>query len=266
MVVTRSEADNRRLAQILSELGAAVISIPLVAVLGPEDGGRALAAAVGNLTDYRWVVLTSVNGVEAVRSAMAGTPWPPQVMVAPVGPVTATAARSAGMRVGPIPETATAAALVEAFAPARLDPTGDGDDGGGRPRVLAPLAELAGTTVVDGLRAKGYRVDRVTAYRTAAPTDHTGGTPGTGPSGVIPAEAGRDSVVDADAVTFFAPSAVDRFVERFGVDGVPPTVVCVGPSTAERAAAHGLGGVITAAPHTQPGVVDALRAALTADG
>ncbi|MGB5759131.1 MAG: hypothetical protein WBM50_19625, partial [Acidimicrobiales bacterium] len=64
----------------------------------------------------------------------------------------------------------------------------------------------------------------------------------------------------------FSPSAVDRFVERFGIDGVPPTVVCIGPSTTARAAVHGLGGVITASPHTQPGVVGALRAALAADG
>ncbi len=282
-MVTRSAVDNRRLAQVLSELGATVIPVPLVAVLAPDDGGRALAAAVRNLADYRWVVLTSVNGVEAVRSALAGAPWPAEVLVAPVGPATAAAARSAGMAVGPVPETATAAALVDGFAPTGTARSGSGDtassggrdtaSSGGRdtasggrdterdrpripgpPRVLAPLAELAGATVVDGLRAKGYRVDRVTAYRTAAPTGDADRSPDGGPD---PA-----SVAAADAVTFFSPSAVDRFVRRFGPEGAPETVVCIGPSTTERAASHGFERLVAASPHTEAGVVDALCSAL----
>ncbi|MEL6984746.1 MAG: uroporphyrinogen-III synthase, partial [Actinomycetota bacterium] len=127
-------------------------------------------------------------------------------------------------------------ALAEAFPMRRPDDRG---------RVLAPLAELAGSTIADGLGAKGWQVDRVDAYRTTAPDDRA----------VIPE-------VDLVAVTFFSPSAVDRWVDRFGVD--PPVAVCIGPSTAERATERGFGRVGTADPHTEDGVV-ALVADLLVD-
>lgn len=264
IVVTRSVDDNRSLVAALGDLGASAIEVPLVEVLAAHDGGRALAEAMARLPDYRWVVLTSVNGVEAVARALGERAWPDGVTVAPVGPSTAAAARSAGMTVGPTPSIATARSLVDEFA--------DWDGTGGRRgrRVLAPLAELASSTVVDGLTAKGYVVDRITAYRTAAPTDGSTWFPDSVESGAEPLAPGtvdtaRDlarGVAGADAVAFFSPSAVDRFVQRFEVPCRPPTVVCIGPSTAARAVDHGFDGAITALPHTEAGVIAALVAAL----
>lgn len=237
VVVTRSVEDNRSLVAALGRLGVSTVELPLVEVSAPPDGGRALSEAVARLEDYRWVVLTSVNGVTAVATAMADRRWPDDVTVAPVGPTTAAAARAAGMIVAEPPSQATAETLVEEFEPW---------DGVAGRRVLAPLAELAGRTVVDGLTAKGYLVDRLDAYRTAAPTG-----------------ADRDSdtedparrVAGADAVAFFSPSVVDRFLDRCGLDGIPATAICIGPSTAARAAAGGFSTVITAEPHTEAGVV-----------
>ncbi len=244
VIITRSVDENRSLRAELGRLGVDAVEIPLVEVLTPGDDGRALAAAVDRLADYRWVVLTSVNGVRALAAALGDRPWPPAVDVAAVGPTTEAAARAAGMTVALVPPDATARSLVEAFAAASRP----GD------RVLAPLAELAGSTVVDGLTAKGYQVDRVDAYRTAAPAPSESADP-------------APDLEAARAVAFFSPSAVDRFVDRF-VDGhprgsAPPVVVCIGPVTAGRARRRGLSGVITASPHTEAGVVASIERALT---
>jgi uroporphyrinogen-III synthase len=263
VIVTRSEADNKSLAGTLHQLGATVIEVPLTVVLPPQDGGVELRDAVRRLSQYRWLALTSPNGVETVAAAVAELDLTPtarsalldQVVVAPVGPTTAAAARSHGFTVADPPPEATAAALVEAFPPG---PAERGD------RVLAPLAELASDTVVVGLEAKGYRVDRVTAYRTAAP-----------PTDPARMAADVERAAGADAVTFFSPSAVDRFTDRFGgqstdrfggrasVESVlPGVVVCIGPSTAARAAERGLGRVLMASPHSEAGVVEQLVEAL----
>jgi uroporphyrinogen-III synthase len=229
----------------------------MVEVVPPVDGGVELVAAVARLADFRWVVLTSVSGVRALAAALAGyaaelsadysaeysedaaaRPWPAGTEVMPVGPATAEAARLAGFATVAPPPVATARDLVAAF------PKPDPDPGSGPVRVLAPLAELAGDTVEVGLQALGYDVERITAYRTAAP-----------------ATAGafdRRSIEAADAVTFFSPSAVERFVERYGPDVVPPVVVCIGPSTTARAAGLGLSATTQAEPHTGDGVVAAL--------
>jgi uroporphyrinogen-III synthase len=243
IIITRSVADNGPLAEELERLGAQVHQLPLVEVLPAPDGGHALAAAAQHLGDYEWVVLTSANAVEALASAMADTPWSDGVTVAPVGPTTAAAALAAGMTVGDAPPIATAAALVDAFPHAR--PEGS--------TVLAPLAELAGPTVVEGLTAKGYRVDRVTAYRTAAP------------NAPVP---DRTELATADAVTFFSPSAVDRYLVLVGTQEtasgapVPPLAFCIGSSTAERARAGGFVEVVMPDVHSQGEVTRAIAARL----
>lgn len=235
VAITRSVEDNRSLAARLEALGFQVVEVPLIEVASPSDDGRALAAALDDLAAYDWVVVTSANGVRALARAI-GTDvderrWPDGVAIAAVGPTTAHVAEAAGLPVALVPEVATAAALADAF-PIRLP-----DDGG---RVLAPLAELAGDTIVDRLGAKGWQVERVEAYRTRAPAE-------------------RPAVNDVDlaAATFFSPSAVDRWVDRFGSGA--PLAVCIGPSTTNRATERGFSRVVTADPHTEDGMVATLE-------
>jgi len=109
--------------------------------------------------------------------------------------------------------------------------------------------------VTDGLTAKGYLVERITAYRTAAPAGST----------VDPDRLGR-----CDAVVFFSPSAVDRYVALAGVikpgTGAPqpPLAFCVGPSTGERAQAGGFREVIVPDVHSQTDILVAIADRLDA--
>ena len=236
VVVCRAAPDAGPLSEQLRRLGARPVLVPLLARAAPADGGAGLAAAIDRLAGYGWLVATSANGVRAVVEALAGRDLAAATRVAAVGPSTADAFAAVGIDVDLVPAVATAADLVAAFAPAS-----------GRVRVLAALAELASDELTAGLAAKGYEVDRIDAYRMvephASPDVHT-------------------QVAAARAVLFTSPSIVDRFVDRFSLDAVPLTAVCIGPRTAARARQRGLVAPVVASVHTEQGLLDALLAAM----
>lgn len=233
VVVCRPAEQAGPLLATLRAAGADPVALPLIEVRSPADGGAALGTAAGHLERYRWVLLTSANGVRALAAARADRPWPREVLVGTVGPATAAAARAAGIPVELARPSGTGADLAAAVPP-------PGPGGG---TVLLPVAELAGPALAHGLTAAGWVVDRVEAYRTLSPEP--------GP-GVL------ERAVAADAVLFTAPSTVDRLVDLAGGAGVPALVVCIGPSTAARARHHGLAVAAVADEQGDDGLVRAL--------
>ena len=139
-----------------------------------------------------------------------------------------------------VPEEFVAESLLDAM------PAGPTDRSG---RVLLARAAVARDVLPDGLRARGWEVDVVEAYRT------------------VPAAADPDvlaAAAAADAITFTSSSTVTHYLDLAGADQVPPTVVCIGPVTAETARSHGLGVTAVAAEHTIDGLVEVLTATLRA--
>ena len=106
---------------------------------------------------------------------------------------------------------------------------------------------MARALLPDGLRAKGWEVDVVEAYRTER---------------VPPSEEQLVGARRADAITFTSSSTVTSFVESAGREAVPPVVACIGPVTAETARSCGLVVDVVADVHTIDGLVDALVVAL----
>lgn len=252
VVLTRAEDDNKSLAAQLEPLGINTLSVPMIEVRPPADGGNALNAALADIDLYHWLAVTSPNGVRAVRSTFADVgvaEWPDHLRLAVVGPATAGTATKLGWPITFQPTQATGSHLVREF-PA---PPTDGPDVFGPQRILAALAELAAPTVAKGLRRRGYQVDQVVAYRTVEPEPLAND-----------AKEVAAQVFGAEAVAFASPSAVDRFVHRFGVDTIPSLVVCIGPSTARRAKARKLTVAAVAKPHTESGLVQALADTLLA--
>ena len=94
VVVTRAAAQGGGLVRAFEAAGARVETLPLLEVVPPADPVP-LAEAVGRLTSFDWVVLTSANAAAPLAAALPG-PWPPGVRVAVVGPATARAAREQG--------------------------------------------------------------------------------------------------------------------------------------------------------------------------
>ena len=243
VVVTRSRAQSSDLVDRLASLGATVVELPVIAVEGPADGGRDLAVAAGQLAAglYRWVAVTSPNAVAALVGALGDRTVPPDVRWAVVGAGTARSLADAGFTADLVPATAVSDALADEFPPA----------GPGAGPILFPRAESVRGALAPVLRAKGWRVDEVVAYRTVA---------GDPPPEAVEA-AGR-----ADAVAFTSSSTVERTVGLLGRSGVPPVVVSIGPVTSSSARALGLDVSAEARPHTIDGVVEAVLAALGPPG
>ena len=227
IVVTRP-AERGMLATLLRLQGAEVIELPLIAIAEPDDGGEALQAALGQLGLYEWIVVTSPAGAqrvaEALEEAAPGLP-----LVAAVGTATG---KSLGRAPDLVPHRQIAESLVDAF------PHGHG-------RVLVARAAEARTVVPIGLRAKGWEVDDVVAYRTVT-VDY----------GPLPDEAR-----DADAVLFASGSQVRAWARNFGT-ATPAVTVAIGPATAAVAAEVGIEITAVARQHSLSGLVETTVAAL----
>ena len=115
-------------------------------------------------------------------------------------------------------------------------------------RVLLPQAEGARPVLADGLRAAGWDVEAVVAYRTVAGRPRAGRAwsgPGGGRRHHVHVGLHRDGVLAAA-----------------GPGAVPPVVVCIGPVTAAAAGAAGLAVTTVAAEHTIDGLIAAVVTAL----
>ncbi len=236
VVVTRAPDRAGELADRLRAEGAEVVEVPTIQVVDASDGGVALRAAAERLTGYDWVVFSSANGVARLVGALPGgpaqiDPWP---QVAVVGPGTAEVAHAYGLPVDLVPERFVAEGLLEAF------PAGPG-------RVLLPQAAAARPVLAEGLRARGWEVDVVEAYRTV---------PATLPPELV--ERARR----ADAITFTSSSTVTSYLGAAGAEAVPPVVVCIGPVTAATATERGLTVAAVADTHSVAGLVAAVVRAL----
>ncbi len=252
VVVTRTRAQASELSRALAELGAEPMEVPVIEVGPPSDGGAALRRALASIGDAAWLVLTSPNGVERTFAEIPDTRVLGGVRVAAIGPGTAAALARYRVVADLVPERFVAESLLSAFP----DPPSDGDSPSNRRRrerrrVVISRAEAARQVLPDGLRARGWEVEVVPAYRTVAAT-------------VDPAV--RAAVATADAITFTSSSTVARFVEALGPEAVPPVVACIGPITAATARDLGLAVDVEATEHTIAGLVAALRAHLADAG
>ena len=244
VVVTRSREQASEVVARLEALGADVVELPVIAIDDPADGGEALERAAHRLVAgaYTWVACTSTNAATRLLAALAGRPVPDSVHWAAVGPGTAAALAAGGITAGLVPEVAVSDELAGAFP--ELDPPGSAS-------VLIPRAESVRGELAEGLRAKGWLVDEAVAYRTVAGA---------------PTPAAVDAARRSDAIAFTSSSTVERSVDLLGADGIPPVVVTIGPVTSGSARRSGLAVTGEASPHTLAGLIDALTAALAANG
>ncbi|MCW8129003.1 MAG: uroporphyrinogen-III C-methyltransferase [Planctomycetota bacterium] len=248
IVVTRAREQASDLAQTLADLGAEVLTLPVIKIAPPDDP-RALAAAAKQLDKFDWVVLTSVNGVDALfdelarqgRDARAFGPC----KAASVGPATTARLAEKGIRADLQPPKYVAEEIV-----ASLDARGALAPGAKAPRMLLPRADIARSTLPEQLRERGCDVTEVIAYRTVLET------------------AGKEYVLDelaagrVDAVTFTSASTVRNFAQVLGPERLKAALasarlkcLSIGPvtSAAMNEAGIPLGG--EAAEHDIPGLV-----------
>lgn len=194
------------LHRALDRAGGTPVHLALIEIVPPADSGRELRNALAEIGRYDWIACTSTAGV----AALAGVDRPPRLQVAAVGPATADAFAQLGWTVDLVATEPTAAGLAASFPP-------------GPGRVLAPLAELAGDDLRDGLARRGFDVRVVTAYRSIEP-EHT------------PEQL--DQAAACDAVVLSSPSIVHRLTRLLG-DQAPRRAVAYGPRSAAAARSAG---------------------------
>jgi uroporphyrinogen III methyltransferase/synthase len=247
VIVTRSGPRAQDLVDALQRAGARTLEMPLTMQTDPTDGGVALRDAASRVGTYQWVVFTSTNAVHRLMASLRDARSFGSTLVAAVGPQTAAALHEVGVEADLVPSDHRAGGLIDEFPDSPADTS--------KAAVLFPCADLALTTIDDGLRQKGWQVHRVEAYRTV-------NLPPPDPALLIQA-------AQADAVTFTAASSVAAYLALRDPDGaplpVPPHVVCIGATTAEAARALGMTGIEEATEASTSGIVSALVATFAGD-
>ena len=235
ILTTRSRTQAGALTEGLAALGAEVIEYPLIAIVPPTDYeslDRGLAALEEHLID--WLVFSSQNGVEGFFDRLTSTGRDVRLLagvrLCAVGPATAESLSRRGFRVDVVPAEYNADGALAAM----LGATREGQ------RVLVARAEEGRDALIDGLAKAGRRVETAVVYRTVP----SGSQPGTLPPWLKPLpELLRED--PPDLVTFTSSSTVRNFVDLIPARELKDlmtdvAVACIGPVTAQTAAASGL--------------------------
>jgi uroporphyrinogen III methyltransferase / synthase len=243
ILVTRAREQASEFARRLEAAGAEVVESPAIAIVPPESFGP-LDAAIGRLREYRWLILTSVNGVRYFWERLAAAGKDARdlagLRVAAIGPATAEALAVRGIRADLVPAEFKAEGLLDALAGEDLSGVG----------VLVARAAEAREVLPETLAARGARVEVVPAYRTVKNAED--------------AAALRAMLEEKriHAVTFTSSSTVRNFLDAVG-PGAPEllrgvVVASIGPITAEEAGRHGIDSQIVPERYTIPALTEAL--------
>src|SRR6476646_3734937 len=238
----------------LRELGAEVLEVPFIEIRKPRSY-RALDGALKNLSDYDWLILTSVNGADAVwerlrRLRTSGKPMR-HLKVAAIGPATRHAIERHGVKVNVVTREYVAESVVASL---RRKVKGK--------RILLARARVARDVIPRELRKLGARVDVVEAYETVVPRA----------SRLRLRAALKSSKRRPDVITFTSSSTVRNFValleESRGWVGQAHSsakahltgvqLASIGPITSSTLRELGLRVDIEAAEYTIPGLIKAI--------
>ena len=161
ILVGRAKHQASALSSRLQALGAKVLEIPFIEIRKPRSS-RPLDEALQNINNYDWLILTSVNGVEALRERLRTLRLTnsklKHLKIAAIGPATKSALEDVGLKVHVVPKEYVAESVVKSL---RTKVKGK--------RVLLARARVARDVIPRELRKAGATVDVVEAYETVLP-------------------------------------------------------------------------------------------------
>jgi uroporphyrinogen-III synthase len=263
VLVGRARHQAGALSTELRKLGAEVIEVPFIEIRKPKSF-KPLDAALKSLGTYDWLVLTSVNGVEAmwerlekireghgfsrvVNASISNTALAAEgkrIRIAAIGPATKKAIEQRGLKVDVVPKEYVAESVVRSLK-SKVKAK----------RVLLVRAKVARDVIPNELRKAGAHVDVVEAYETVAPQS----------SRRCLQAALRNPKRRPHVVTFTSSSTVRNFVELLrsrstGIEGI--LMASIGPVTSSTLREFGLPVDISAKEFTIPGLVKAIVGAV----
>jgi uroporphyrinogen-III synthase len=255
ILVGRARHQASALSAGLHQAGAQVLEIPFIEIRRPRSY-QPLDAALRNLSHYDWLILTSVNGVEALwkrmRKLRITKPQLKHLKIAAIGPATKQAIEDRGVKVHIVPKQYVAESVVDSL---RTKVKGK--------RVLLARAKVARDVIPRELRKLGAQVDVVEAYETVIPRS----------SRARLRAALKNPKRRPDVITFTSSSTVRNFVAL--LDGTVDFVrarapaphghghiqfASIGPITSATLRELGLPVDIEAKQYTIPGLIAAIAA------
>lgn len=245
ILVGRARHQASALSTKLRSLGATVIEIPFIEIRKPKSFDP-LDSALKNITAYDWLVLTSVNGVDALMQRMSKLHLDKrslkELRVAAIGPATKKAIEQDGVNVDVVPKEYIAESVVRSL---RRSIQGK--------RVLLVRAKIARDVIPRELRLAGAQVDVVEAYETVVPATSRARL-----RSLLKSPRRRPHLV-----TFTSSSTVKNFVNLVGdskalLHGL--RFASIGPVTSSTLREWGLKADIEASEFTIPGLVHAIVA------
>jgi uroporphyrinogen III methyltransferase / synthase len=244
VLVTRTRDQASDLSRLLAEQGAQAIEMPVIRTVAPATW-EPFDAVLPEVASHDWLVLTSANGVRAVRGRLRELASDVRALAGPriaaIGPKTAEALEQTGLRVDLCPEESVGEALARAMA----------EEGLAGKRILLLRAEEGREAFPEAARDAGASVTAIPVYRT------------------LPVEEPDQTALDhldegrIDVVTFASSSAVTNCARALGEDRARSLlartcVACIGPVTAKAAADHGLTVAVQPDSYTVEALVEAL--------
>jgi uroporphyrinogen-III synthase len=290
VLVGRARHQASALSAELRKHGAHVMEIPFIEIRKPRSF-KPLDNALKSLAEYDWLILTSVNGAEAmwerlgklkgVRAGLgeghdfsraakgrkqntplaAATPLSKRLRVAAIGPATKRTIEQRGIKVEVVPKEYVAESVVRSL---RQRVKGK--------RVLLIRAKVARDVIPRELRQAGAHVDVVEAYQTVVPR-----------SSRSRLRAALKNSRRPNVITFTSSSTVRNFVALLGGSSLQASVrdrrsrgrrgrhhtwidgiqfASIGPVTSATLHELGFPVHIEATQYTIPGLVDALVKAI----
>jgi uroporphyrinogen III methyltransferase/synthase len=222
------------------------VEIPAIEIVMLPEKRSDLLVALGNIADYSWLILTSVNTVTILDQILkeAGLNWTifKNVQVACIGRSTAAVVRERGIEAAVVPPLFQAESLAEEMTKRQIRSK----------QILLPRAEGSRRILPEILEAHGAKVHEIQIYRAEIP------------------ESSRSELVkilnseQLDYITFTSSSTVNHFVEIAGelltsMDFRKTRIACIGPVTAATLQEHGLPCTVQAKEFTVTGLVRALE-------
>jgi uroporphyrinogen-III synthase len=246
ILVGRARHQAGALSKELRKLGATVIEIPFIEIHKPRSF-KPLDSALRNLAQYDWLILTSVNGVEAMWERMTKLRLRKSSLghlrIAAIGPATKKAIKQHGMHVKVVPKEYVAESVVRGLK-TRVK---------GK-HVLLVRAKVARDVIPRELRKAGAQVDVVEAYETVVPES----------SRIRLRGALNNPKQRPQVVIFTSSSTAKNFAELLGArrnlapDLAGIQMASIGPVTSSTLRELGLRVDIAAREFTIPGLVDAI--------
>jgi uroporphyrinogen-III synthase len=247
ILIGRAKHQASALSEQVKALGAQVLEIPFIEIRKPRSY-RSLDEALVNIQNYDWLILTSVNGVEAVWERVKKLRLPAarlkHLKIAAIGPATKKAIEAQGLTVQVVPKQYVAESVVKSI---RKRVAGK--------RILLARARVARDVIPRELRKAGATVDVVEAYETVLP------------------KASRDRLRKAlrnpklrpTIVTFTSSSMARNFVALVGARAAQAAVrkglrlASIGSITSATLRELGLPVHVEAKQFTIPGLAQALK-------